>query len=110
MNNNTHGLLRRLGQRCTNPGNQVIRPTKFLAVESKICRSSSMEFAPSHPAGALNFEVASEVWKVCAPSALSHNSWRKSLLEKLTVAQLVKKFPPVYDTRSFITVFTKSNT
>ena len=34
----------------------------------------------------------------------------KILVEKLTVAQLVKKFPPLYDTRSFITVFTKTNT
>jgi len=34
------------------------------------------------------------------------NPWSRVLLEKLIVAQLVKKFPAFYGTRSFITVFT----
>jgi hypothetical protein len=34
------------------------------------------------------------------------SSCRKDLLEKLTVTQLVKKFPTFYGTRRFITVFT----
>ena len=34
--------------------------------------------------------------------------WSTALLEKLTVSQLVKKFPAFYGaTRSFITAFTK---
>jgi len=49
MNNNTDGLLRDLKQQCTNPGSQVIRPTKFLAVESKICRSSVRNSLPVIP-------------------------------------------------------------
>jgi hypothetical protein len=32
--------------------------------------------------------------------------WNRVLLEKLIVAQLVKKFPAVYGTRRFITMFT----
>jgi hypothetical protein len=32
--------------------------------------------------------------------------WSRVLLEKLTVTQLVKKFPAFYGTRKFITVFT----
>jgi hypothetical protein len=32
----------------------------------------------------------------------------KALLEKLIVAQLVKKLPIYYETRGFITVFTKA--
>jgi hypothetical protein len=38
------------------------------------------------------------------PSPLS-----RVLLEKLTVTQLVKKFPAFYGTRRFITVFTKAD-
>jgi len=34
--------------------------------------------------------------------------WSRVLLEKLTVTQLVKKFPAFYGTRSFITMFTKA--
>lgn len=34
--------------------------------------------------------------------------WRRVLLEKLTVSQLVEKFPAYYRTQSFITAFTKS--
>ena len=36
---------------------------------------------------------------------LLHIQWSTVLLEKLTVSQLVKKFPIVYGTRSFITTF-----
>jgi len=32
--------------------------------------------------------------------------WSRVLLQKLTVTQLVKKFPAFYRTRRFITVFT----
>jgi hypothetical protein len=32
--------------------------------------------------------------------------WSRGLLEKLTVSQLVKKFPAFYGTRKFITAFT----
>jgi hypothetical protein len=39
-------------------------------------------------------------------SAEGTNSMEKILLEKLIVAQLAKKFPAVYRTRRFITVFT----
>jgi hypothetical protein len=35
-----------------------------------------------------------------------HTPWRKVLLEKLTVSQLVKTFPAFYGSREFITVFT----
>jgi hypothetical protein len=31
--------------------------------------------------------------------------WSRGLLEKLTVSQLVKKFPPFYGIRRFITAF-----
>ena len=34
--------------------------------------------------------------------------WSRVLLEKLTVCQLVKKFPTFYETRRFITVFTSA--
>jgi hypothetical protein len=34
--------------------------------------------------------------------------WNSILLEKLTVAQLVKESPAIYGTRSFSTVFTRS--
>jgi len=34
--------------------------------------------------------------------------WRKVLLEKLTVTQLVKKVPAWYRTRRFITLFTRA--
>jgi hypothetical protein len=34
--------------------------------------------------------------------------WSRGLLEKLTVSQLVKKFPAFYGTRSFNTAFTKA--
>jgi hypothetical protein len=33
--------------------------------------------------------------------------WSRGLLEKLTVSQLVKKFPAFYGTRRFITAFTR---
>jgi len=33
--------------------------------------------------------------------------WRRVLLEKLVVLQLVKKFPEFYGSRKFITVFTR---
>jgi hypothetical protein len=33
---------------------------------------------------------------------------RRGLLEKLTVSQLVKKFPTFYGTRRFITAFTRA--
>jgi hypothetical protein len=32
--------------------------------------------------------------------------WSRGLLEKLTVSQLVKKFPALYENRWFITAFT----
>jgi hypothetical protein len=35
------------------------------------------------------------------------DSWSTILFEKLTVAQMVKKFPAFYGTQRFITVFTK---
>src|SRR5215470_9658254 len=34
--------------------------------------------------------------------------WSRDLLEKVTVSQLVKKFPPFYGTRRFITAFTRA--
>jgi hypothetical protein len=34
--------------------------------------------------------------------------WSRGLLEKLTVSQLVKKFPAFYGTRRFITAFTRA--
>jgi hypothetical protein len=34
--------------------------------------------------------------------------WNKALLEKITVAQLVKKFSAFSGTRRFITVFTRA--
>jgi hypothetical protein len=34
------------------------------------------------------------------------SGWSRDLLEKLTVTQLVKKFPALYGNRRFITVFT----
>ena len=34
--------------------------------------------------------------------------WSRVLLEKLTGLQLVKKFPALYGTRKFITVFTSA--
>jgi hypothetical protein len=34
--------------------------------------------------------------------------WRRGLLEKLTVSQLVKKFPAFYGTRRIITSFTRA--
>jgi hypothetical protein len=34
--------------------------------------------------------------------------WGRSLLEKLTVSQLVKKFPAFYGTRKFITAVTRA--
>ena len=36
------------------------------------------------------------------------NPWNKVLFEKLTVSQLVKKFPAFYRTRRFITAFTSA--
>jgi hypothetical protein len=95
MNNNTHELLRHLTQRYTNPGRRVIRPTKFLAVASGICRSTVWNSLPviSLVPGILRWLL--KFWKVCAPNAVSHNAWRKILLEKLTVTQLVKKFLPL---------------
>jgi hypothetical protein len=35
--------------------------------------------------------------------------WSRGLLEKLTVSQLVKKFPAFYGTRRFIAAFTKAH-
>ena len=35
--------------------------------------------------------------------------WSRVLLEKLTGLQLVKKFPALYGTRRFITVFTSAH-
>jgi hypothetical protein len=35
--------------------------------------------------------------------------WSRVLLEKLTVYQLVKKFPTFYGTRKFITAFTSAH-
>jgi hypothetical protein len=34
--------------------------------------------------------------------------WSRGLLEKLTVSQLIKKFPAFYGTRRFITAFTRA--
>jgi hypothetical protein len=34
--------------------------------------------------------------------------WSRGVLEKLTVSQLVKKFPAFYGTRRFITTFTRA--
>jgi hypothetical protein len=36
------------------------------------------------------------------------NPWSRGLLEKLTVYQLVMKFPAFYGTRRFITAFTRA--
>ena len=47
----------------------------------------------------------------CAHTSLTHSLTSYSstaLLEKLTVSQLVKKFPPFYGTRRFITAFTSA--
>jgi hypothetical protein len=41
--------------------------------------------------------------------AQSRSPRSRVLLEKLTVTQLVKKFPAFYGTRRFITVFTRSS-
>ena len=43
--------------------------------------------------------------------SVKHNTylltpWSRVLLEKLTGLQLVKKFPALYGTRKFVTVFT----
>jgi len=35
--------------------------------------------------------------------------WSRVFLEKLTVSQLVKKFPTLYGTRKFITAFTSAH-
>jgi hypothetical protein len=35
-------------------------------------------------------------------------TWNRLLLEKLTVAQLVEKFPTLYGTSRFIAVFTRA--
>jgi hypothetical protein len=35
--------------------------------------------------------------------------WRRVLLEKLIVIQLVKKFPAIYGTQMFITMFTRES-
>jgi hypothetical protein len=35
--------------------------------------------------------------------------WSRGLLEKLTVSQLVKKFPAFYGTQRFITAFTRAH-
>jgi len=37
------------------------------------------------------------------------NPWSSVLLEKLTCSQLVKKFPALYEIRSFITAFTSAH-
>jgi len=34
--------------------------------------------------------------------------WSRFLLEKLTVPQLVKKFPKLYGNQNFITMFTRA--
>jgi hypothetical protein len=41
-------------------------------------------------------------------SIKSLTAWSRGLLEKLTVSQLVKKFPAFYGTRRFITAFTRA--
>jgi hypothetical protein len=40
--------------------------------------------------------------------SLHFTPWSRGLLEKLTVSQLVKKFPAFYGTRRFITAFTRA--
>jgi hypothetical protein len=37
------------------------------------------------------------------------NSWSITLLEKLTIPQLVKKFPEFYGTRKFIAALTRTH-
>jgi hypothetical protein len=34
--------------------------------------------------------------------------YRRVLIKELAVAQLIKKFPPFYETRRFISIFTKA--
>jgi hypothetical protein len=46
------------------------------------------------------------VWVVRNKQILT--PWRRVLLENLTVSQLVEKFPTLYGTRRFITVFTRA--
>jgi len=41
------------------------------------------------------------------PTTTTTTPWSRVLLEKLMVTQLPKKFPAFYETRSFITVFTR---
>jgi hypothetical protein len=41
---------------------------------------------------------------------LFHGAWSRVLLEKLTVSQLIKKFPAPYGIRRFITTFTRACT
>ena len=45
-----------------------------------------------------------------APNRITHslNPWSSFLLEKLTGSQVVKKFASFYETRRFITAFTRA--
>jgi hypothetical protein len=47
------------------------------------------------------------VFKENNPTILT--AWSRGLFEKLTVSQLVKKFPAFYGTRRFITAFTTAH-
>jgi hypothetical protein len=42
-------------------------------------------------------------------TSFPQTQWRRALLEKLIVTQLVKKFPAFYVTGRFITVFTRTH-
>jgi hypothetical protein len=59
-------------------------------------------FSPTHVTSPSRVQICrSALCTTCLPA-----TWSRGLLEKLTVSQLVKKFPAFYGTRRFITLFT----
>jgi hypothetical protein len=48
-------------------------------------------------------------YSISSLSVIIITPWSRGLLEKLTVSQLVKKFPAFYGTRRFITAFTRAH-
>jgi hypothetical protein len=93
---NEHNLLR---EYCTM---YLVNP---LNAKLEICRLETLFLC-------LLFRSANETEFVSQYFWLSTNTnslltpWSRAFLEKVTVTQLVKKFPAFYGTRRFITVFT----
>jgi hypothetical protein len=88
---------------------QTTKQTKGQAVRRQVSLCSYrryLEYVCAPTDGTSSTFVLLQTIRLSLHTELQLTPWRRGLLEKLTVSQLVKKFPAFYVTRRFITAFT----